>query len=377
MSSRTWTDHLGRTYTYEPYEAAPIAGIQVALSEASAFAVAEASRAIGTVPRLPLAGTASVIYRSEASASSIIEDLAVGPRRILEAQIADPGELRDPIAERIVGNLEGLRDALATPYPATVDDILRWHRILMAGHPRMAMEDIGVLRRKQNWIGGDGFGPRNAAFIPPPPEDVPGLLEDLIRYLERADVAPVVQASIAHARFEVIHPFTDGNGRVGRMLLQHVLTHRTEAPVPIPVSVPWSRDRDRYIEGLRHFQSGELDPWIEFAAGSMVLAVEWITSAEDRVSRLLAELRGRSTTRSGSAAAGIINDLVEHPLVDGSTVAARYSVSRQAAHQALERLAAAGILTKRPFSRRTKGRPRMMYASTELIDLLGAIVTND
>ncbi len=179
MSSRTWTDHLGRTYTYEPYEAAPIAGIQVALSEASAFAVAEASRAIGTVPRLPLAGTASVIYRSEASASSIIEDLAVGPRRILEAQIADPGELRDPIAERIVGNLEGLRDALATPYPATVDDILRWHRILMAGHPRMAMEDIGVLRRKQNWIGGDGFGPRNAAFIPPPPEDVPGLLEDL------------------------------------------------------------------------------------------------------------------------------------------------------------------------------------------------------
>ena len=171
----------------------------------------------------------------------------------------------------------------------------------------------------------------------------------------------------------VIHPFTDGNGRVGRMLLQHVLTHRTEAPVPIPVSVPWSRDRDRYIEGLRHFQSGELDPWIEFAAGSMVLAVEWITSAEDRVSRLLAELRGRSTTRSGSAAAGIIDDLVEHPLVDGSTVAARYSVSRQAAHQALERLAAAGILTKRPFSRRTKGRPRMMYASTELIDLLGSI----
>lgn len=375
MPSNTWTDKLGRTYDYEPYDATPIAGMEVTLSEASAFAVAKASQAIGTARTLPLAGTASVIFRSEASASSIIEDLTVGPRRILEAQVADPDEVRDPIAERIVSNLEGLRDALETPYPASIDDILRWHRKLLEGHPRMRVPEVGHLRTAQNWIGGDGFGPRNAEFIPPPPDRVQALLHDLLRYLERTDVAPVVQALIAHARFEMIHPFTDGNGRVGRMLLQHVLTHQAGTPTPIPVSVPWSRNKDRYIEGLRRFQNGDIDPWIEFGATSLVAAVGWATSAQDQVAALLDHLRSRSTTRTGSAASRIIDDLAEHPLVDTTTVASRYDISRQAANEALRRLESAGVLTERSFSRRTKGRPRTMYGSTELIDLLGAIVT--
>lgn len=375
MPSHTWTDQLGRTYDYEPYGATPIADMEVMLSEASTLAVAKASQAIGSAPALSLAGTASVIFRSEASASSIIEDLTVGPRRILEAQVADPDERRDPIAARIVGNLEGLRDALDTPYPASIDDILRWHRTLMEGHPRMRVLEVGHLRTTQNWIGGDGFGPRHAEFIPPPPDQVPALLHDLLRYLERTDVAPVVQALIAHARFEVIHPFTDGNGRVGRMLLQHALTHRAGSRTPIPVSVPWSRNKHDYIEGLRRFQNGSIDPWIAFGATSLVAAVGWATSAQDRVATLLNDLRSRSTTRTGSAASRIIDDLAEHPLVDTTTVASRYDISRQAANEALRRLQSVGVLTERSFSRRTKGRPRTMYGSTELIDLLGAIVT--
>lgn len=376
MSSHTWTDKLGRTYDYTPYAAEPIADVAIPLSEASALAVAQASQAIGSVPALPLAGTASVIFRSEASASSIIEDLTVGPRRILEAQAADPDEVRDPIAERIVGNLEGLRDALATPYPCGVEDILRWHRMLMEGHPRMRTSEIGRLRIAQNWIGGDGYGPRNAEFIPPPHGEVPALLEDLIRYLGRTDIAPVVQALVAHARFEVIHPFTDGNGRVGRMLLQHVLTHRAATPVPIPVSVPWSRSKDRYIEGLRRFQADDVDAWIEFAATSLVIAVDWVTSAHNDVSDLIEELRRRSATRAGSAASRIVDDLAEYPLIDSTTVADRYGVTRQAANEALRRLEANNVLTERSFSRRARGRPRTMHGSTDLIDLLGAIVTD-
>jgi len=159
LSSYLWTDILGRTYEYEPYDAQPIADLSTGLSEPATLAVAEASRALGTVPALPAAGIAAVLYRSESSASSIIEDIAVGPRRILEAEVASPGEVRDPIASRIIGNLEGLRDALATPFPAGPDDYLRWHRLLSEGHPRMKDEDIGAYRRQQNWIGGDGYGP--------------------------------------------------------------------------------------------------------------------------------------------------------------------------------------------------------------------------
>jgi Fic family protein len=375
MSTHTWTDLLGRTYEFEPYAAKPVADLEIATSEATTFAVAEASRALGTVPSLPGAGIAAVLYRSESSASSIIEDIAVGPRRILEAEVAREDEIRDPIAERIIGNLEGLRDAFATPFPASPHDYLRWHSRLMQGHPRLAPESVGAYRVRQNWIGGDGYGPRNAEFVPPPPEEVVPLTEDLARYTARTDIAPVIQAAVAHARFEVIHPFVDGNGRVGRMLIQHVLAGRLQIPAPVPVSVPWSRDTDGYIASLRSFQEGDLDRWIEFAAMSIVDAVQWMHAIEQRLAALITSLEGGSRVRGDSVAARVIRDLPTHPLVDAETVAERYGVSRQAAHEALTRLSEDGVLGERSFSRRTKaGRPRRMLSNIELIDLLSEIV---
>lgn len=376
MSGRTWTDLLGRTYEYEPYASEPIADLKITTSEATTLAIAEASRAIGTVPSLPEAGIAAVLYRSESSASSIIEDLDVGPRRILEAEIAHASDIRDPIAERIVGNLEGLRDAFTTPFPASPSDYLRWHRLLMEGHPRLDPINVGAYRTVQNWIGGDHYSPRDAAFIPPPPEHVKLLMEDLARYTARTDIAPVVQAVIVHARFEVIHPFVDGNGRVGRMLLQHVLSGRLEMPVPVPVSVVWSKHTDSYIDGLRAFQNGDTNRWIEFAAMSIVDTVRWMHAVEHRVSALIATLEERSRSRRSSVAARTIRDLPTHPLVDTESVAQRYGVSRQAAHEALTRLSEDGVLGERSFSRRTRaGRPRQMFSNTELIDLLSEIIT--
>ncbi len=376
VPSQIWTDVLGRTYEYEPYDAEPIAGLEIATSEATTFAVAEASQALGTAPSLPGAGLASVLYRSESSASSIIEDIQVGPRRILEAEVAHDDETRDPIAARIVGNLDGLRDAVETPFPGGPQDYLRWHRRLMEGHPGLQPDTVGAFRVDQNWIGGDAYGPRNAAFIPPPGEDVAPLIDDLVSYTARTDIAPVVQAAVAHARFEVIHPFVDGNGRVGRMLLQHVLAGRLRLPAPIPVSVPWSRDTVRYIAGLRSFQEGDLDRWIEFAAMSVVEAVDWMHTVGGRVSALIDALTTKSRSRGESVASRVIRDLHTHPLVDADSVAARYGVSRQAAHQALTRLSDDEVLAKRSFSRRTKpGRPRQMFSSPELIELLSEIIT--
>ncbi len=377
MSVRTWTDLLGRTYEYEPYAAAPIAELEIATSEATTFAISEASRALGTVPGLPEAGIASVLYRSESSASSIIEDIMVGPRRILEAEVAREEEIRDPIAERIVGNLEGLRDAFVTPFPGSPDDYLRWHRILMEGHPRLEPSKIGAYRTQQNWIGGDSYGPRNATFIPPPPQDVASLMKDLVMYTARTDIAPVVQAVVAHARFEVIHPFVDGNGRVGRMLIQHVLAGRLEIPGPVPVSVAWSRNTESYIAALRAFQNGDLNHWIEFASMSIVDAVQWMHAVEHRVSELITSLAERSRSRGNSVAARVIRELPNHPLIDADTIAGRYGVSRQAAHETLTRLSEDGVLSERSFARRTKaGRPRRMFSNTELVNLLSDIITN-
>ncbi|MGH8872421.1 MAG: Fic family protein [Acidimicrobiia bacterium] len=288
----------------------------------------------------------------------------------MEAEIAEEGEISDEPARRVVSNLVGLRDAMETSIPARAEDILRWHRKLMTNHPTMAPQSIGAFRTQQSWIGGDASGPRNAEFIPPRPEEVPALIEDLVMFSARTDMTPVAHASIAHARFEVIHPFTDGNGRVGRMLFQQLLRRRLDLTSPLPVSVFWSQDTDRYIAGLRAYQSGDIDAWLVFASLSIIESVNWMKEVAEKILILLADFRRRVDTRGESVTARVIEDLPEHPIVDTQSVAARYAVAPQSAHSALIRLEDAGILGERGFARRRKGRPRRVFAPNELIDLL-------
>ena len=368
--ARIWTDSLGRTYEYTPHSPELLASAEIAFSSEVTLALAESSRALGSVPRLPLAGIATVLYRSESSASSLIEGVGPGPRRILEAEFVAADEVNDEPARRVVGNLEALRAAISTPVPARVDDMLTWHRLLMEGHPRMRPETMGAVRTELNWIGGGSFGPKDAEYIPPPPEEVLRLLEDLVAFSARTDLTPVALAALAHAQFEVIHPFVDGNGRVGRALLQQLLIKRAGLDAPVPVSVPWSRDTDRYIAGIRSFQDGDAESWLLFAAWSVIEAVDWMKQMVNRVNDLTDRLRSRVETRGRSVAAKVLDDLPLHPVVDTQTVAERYGVTPQTAHEALVRLSEAEILVERPLSRRKRGRPRRVFAATELIDLL-------
>lgn len=366
----TWTDALGRSYPYVPHQATLLAEAEITFSSEATLALAEASRALGSIPELPLAGIATVLYRAESSASSLIEGVGPGPRRILEAEFAEAHEIDDEQARRVVGNLDALRAAISMPVPTTADDILAWHGLLMRDHPRMRPETIGAFRTEQNWIGGDAFGPKDAEFIPPPADEVPGLINDLTSFSSRSDLTPVAHAALAHAQFEVIHPFVDGNGRVGRVLLQQLLVGRAKLHSPIPVSVPWSRDTDRYIAALRAYQDGDTNSWLVFASWSVIEAVDWMARVATNLTRLLGEFGGRLETRGRSVTARIIDDLPTHPIVDTPSVAERYGVTPQTAHTALVRLTHAGILTERSFARRRKGRPRRVFAATELIGLL-------
>lgn len=160
------------------------------------------------------------------------------------------------------------------------------------------------------------------------------------------------------------------------MLIQHMFGGRLSIPAPVPVSVPWSRDTDSYIAGLRVFQDGDLDRWIKSACMSIIEAVQWMQAVEHRVSQLITSLEKRSRSRGNSVAARVIRDLPAHPLIDAETVANRYGFSRQTAFQALTRLGEDGVLGERSFSRRAKaGRARRMFSNTELIDILCEIIT--
>lgn len=129
----------------------------------------------------------------------------------------------------------------------TLDEILAAHATLMHDDPDAAeRQHAGRVRDAQNWIGGSQHTPRNALYVPPPPELVHDLLDDLIAFSNRDDLEPITQAALAHAQFESIHPFTDGNGRIGRALIGAILRRRGVTP---RTGGPWDCARLRPVRG--------------------------------------------------------------------------------------------------------------------------------
>ena len=131
----------------------------------------------------------------------------------------------------------------------------------------------------QNWIGGSDFSPRGALYIPPPPETVPGYMDDLVTFADRGDMPALLQAAIAHAQFESIHPFTDGNGRIGRALINTILRRRgATTRVVVPLASALVARRENYFDALGSYRSGDLAP----LAGIFVRSTR-IAAAESRI----------------------------------------------------------------------------------------------
>jgi Fic family protein len=144
------------------------------------------------------------------------------------------------------------------------------HAMLMADDPSEA-EQAGRLRTVQNWIGGSDHAPRGALYVPPPPDLVPQLVDDLLAFSNRADAPAIAQAAIAHAQFESIHPFTDGNGRIGRVLINAILRQRrVTTSIVVPVASALVARRDRYFDHLDAYRVGEVEPII----ASLTVAAE-------------------------------------------------------------------------------------------------------
>jgi Fic family protein len=132
-----------------------------------------------------------------------------------------------------IAAMESAVELATSADPFDLDDLLSVHRTLMDNSPTPGLG--GVVREEQNWIGGSSFNPCSAAFVPPPHEYLDDLLADLLAYVNGDDHSPLVQAAIAHAQFETLHPFADGNGRTGRALIHVVLRRRGLAPAFVPL----------------------------------------------------------------------------------------------------------------------------------------------
>lgn len=144
-------------------------------------------------------------------------------------------------AVEVLGNIAAMESAVdlaSRPEKFGLEDLCSVHRTLMDSSS--VPEIGGIVRTDQNWMGGSSFNPCSAAFVPPPPEHVADLLRDLLEYINGDEHSPLVQAANAHAQFETIHPFADGNGRTGRALIHVVLRRRSLAPRFVPPSASCS-----------------------------------------------------------------------------------------------------------------------------------------
>ncbi|MEV5412622.1 Fic family protein [Thermopolyspora sp. NPDC052614] len=379
--------------TYRAYVPDPLHSRPWIFSEGIAELAAEVETQVRSLTHRQdaqaLEGLARFLLRSEAIASSRIEGLQVSPQQVALAELAAADEESavrgfSNTARLVANNVAALRLAvtdLVTMPELTADGVLALHRALLPD------ERHHGLRTVQNWVGGGDWHPLDAEFTPPPPAFVPGLIDDLVLYMNSATHGPLVQAALTHAQFETIHPFTDGNGRVGRALIHTVLTRRglTRTAV-LPISLVLLTRSDTYVAGLTSYRyvgspdSPEalagVEEWLRVFLTAARTATEQATRFVEELSELRDEWRQRhqahrrsqglrGAPRADSAVARLLDLLPAVPLVTARTLQRLLSISHPAARQALEELAAAQILSAKQVERGTTG-----YLARDVFNLL-------
>ncbi|WP_246954878.1 Fic family protein [Brachybacterium sp. Marseille-Q7125] len=362
-----------------PYEAtlpAPLAHADLTVPLDLSAAVSDAEKALVRYDSLADArlgaGNAavgpmsSILLRTESASSSQIEDLTVGARQLALAELQ---ESRSANATAVLANVRTMEAALRLADTLDLEAILAMHRELLQGTRGLAGREAGQLRSSLVWVGKDGSSPRHAVHIAPEAEDVPAAMTDLITFIGRQDLPILVHAAIAHAQFETIHPFADGNGRTGRALVhamlhgKGLLTRQTA-----PVSSGLLHRHGDYIEALTAFRRGDAGPIIEqfvlaalFAAQTGSELIEELAAVLDRCREQLTGLRPHAT------AWRVLPLLVGNPVVNTPYLEAQLGVSAMTALRALGQLTDAGILQE------ATGRSRnRVWVQKDVLSILDA-----
>jgi Fic family protein len=341
--------------TYRAFVPAAIAKREFLLrSEASTglnFATKELTRLADDPPKLTkLGAVAQNLLRSESVASSRIEGVVISHKRLARAAFQESGKRRgDSRAAEVLGNVEAMRLAIELGEKAesfAVADILEIHHTLLRNTDDR--EIAGVIRDKQNWIGGNDYNPVGAAYVPPPPQYVRDLLEDLCRCIDRKDLPPVAKAAVVHAQFENIHPFADGNGRAGRALIYATLRRSGEIGAYIPpISLVLGSEPSAYIEGFGAYSRGDVSAWCSVFAEATGRAARaaWQFAAEIEA-RQEAWLARLGDPRKDAAARQLVEVLPEQPVIDVAAARQLTGKSHVAVGKAINQLEAVGILVK-------------------------------
>lgn len=328
-----------------PYQASVAPKIQDATFELPAALAAQVGEASAELARFDefmggeIAHLSALLLRSESAASSRIENFTASARAIAEAEI---GTSHRNNAAEIVANTRAMMAALDLAENITGASVLAMHRALMSETDPM---NAGRWRTEQVWIGGGNLGPHLALFVPPHHDRVADAIADLIKFIHRDDVPVLVHAALAHAQLETIHPFTDGNGRTGRALVQAMLRHaQLTHNVTVPISAGLLTDTRAYFDALTTYRLGDPTPIVTQFADAAFKAV-----ANGR--ELVAELRQIREgwkqiirARSDSAVWRLAELILRRPVVNARVIAKELGLPVGNVHRYVKPLLDAQIL---------------------------------
>ena len=309
--------------------------------------------------------------RKEAVVTSQIEGTQATLQDIISFEATDQTDRPEDVREvcNYLNALTHARAQLADPkgLPLSIRLLCEAHRILMGG-VRGKNKQPGEVRRSQNWIGGSR--PGNARFVPPPPDEVPGALGELERWLHKdSNLHPLVRAGLAHVQFETIHPFLDGNGRIGRLLIALLVEHWHQLEQPLLyVSLAFKREQQEYYARLGAVRSeGDWEGWTTFflecvrqaAADGVRVAQELHARVGDDRSRVIAH------SRSTVAAVQLLEHLPSKPVVTVPKASKLLGLTAPPTRKAIELLEFLGVLREITGKRRNRA-----YAYQEYLEIL-------
>ncbi|MDO5721295.1 MAG: Fic family protein [Actinomycetaceae bacterium] len=374
-----------RSGQYRSFTPGTLTDLALPIPTPLALRAAKLENRIQAFPTYPeAAGVESLsrlLVRSEAMASSYIEGLQVSARKVAEAELQRESQavekLSHTAAQQVAANIAIIDQAmgqLATGEEITVADIEALQYRLLAAEGADP-KNLG-LRKFQNWVGGSGYHPLEAEFIPPPPQEVPRLVQDLAHYASGATHGTLIQSALVHAQFETIHPFSDGNGRVGRALIHTIWRRRgLESAAVIPVSAALATRSKQYVAGLTALRTTaepsspewneDVARWLEvffdatetalmiaqrFAEDIADLKENWRVRHEEYGQKLSAR-----ALRADSTAVRLRDALPAMPMFTSSLAQERLAVSSAAARNACGTLQEAGIITQVSIGRGVRG----------------------
>ena len=225
----------------------------------------------------------------------------------------------------------------------------------------------GEFRRSQNWIGSPGCTLNTAKFVPPPPENLMECLGELEQFLHDRTLPPLIHIALCHYQFEAIHPFLDGNGRVGRLLIMLLLIEHKMLPSPLLyLSAFFEASRDEYYRQLYNVsRDGTWNNWLIYFLNGIAVQSEDVLSRAERINELLTKWQITMANSGSSVLVEMIKHFAVNPYFTINKIAEDFAIAYSTVQRAVQKLEAAGIIKKTNDNKRDK-----VYCATEILNIL-------